>query len=68
LFTPHNVGFDAHTEHLRKLAAQVEFDEAELLFENAHSHNRERMAREVEALQLSRPNNRSRTTGQSRRR
>ena len=68
LFTPHNVGFDARTEHLRELAAQVEFDEAELLFENAHSHNRERMAREVEALQLSRPNNRSRTTGQRRRR
>jgi hypothetical protein len=67
LFTPHNVGFDAPTEHLCKLAAQVEFDEAELLFENAHSHNRERMAREVEALQLSCPNNRSRTTGQRRR-
>lgn len=32
LFTPHNVRFDAHAEHLRELAAQVEFDEAELVF------------------------------------
>jgi hypothetical protein len=55
LFTPQNVAFDAHTEHLRNLAAQVEFDEAEVLYQNPHSYNRDRMAREIEALQLQRP-------------
>jgi hypothetical protein len=60
LFTPHNVRFDAHAEHLQELAAQVEFDEAELVLDNPHSHNRERMSREIEALQLTRPINSTR--------
>jgi hypothetical protein len=47
VFTPQNVAFDAHTEHIRNLAAQVEFDDAERLYQNPHSYNRDRMAREM---------------------
>ena len=65
VFTPQNVASDAHTEHVCNLAAQIEFDEAKLLYQNPHSYNRDRMAREIEALQLRRPpkNTRRRPTG-----
>jgi hypothetical protein len=55
LFQPDNVDFDAHAEHLRESAAEVEYDEAEILCENPHSQNRERMAKEIKSLQLTRP-------------
>ncbi len=54
LFTPKNDAFDVHNELVCNLAAHVEFDEAELC-QHPHSYNRDRMAREVEALQLRRP-------------
>ena len=55
VFTPRNVAFDAHEQHVRELASEIEFDDAELVYDNPYSTNRERMAREIESLELTRP-------------
>jgi hypothetical protein len=56
IFTPTNVAFTCHEAMLREESALEQFEEdfAEG-YENAWSNNRERMVREIEALQLTRP-------------
>ena len=54
-FTPANVAFDQHTASLRDTAADEEFREMELAYENPWSNNRERMVSIIECLQLTRP-------------
>ncbi len=55
VYTPRNVSFSAQETMLRENAADFEYEEMELAFENAWSMNRDRMAREIECLQLTRP-------------
>ena len=62
VFTPTNVGFNAQETMLRELAADFEFEDMELTFENAWSMNRDRMAKDVECLGLTRPGSRRSTT------
>ena len=54
-FTPANVAFDQHMASLRDTAADEEFREMELAYENPWSNNRERMVSIIESLQLTRP-------------
>ena len=37
LFTLHNVTFDAHQQHVQELASEIEFDDAELIYDNPYS-------------------------------
>jgi hypothetical protein len=55
VFTPRNVRFTAHETMLRESAADFEWEEMEDAFENPWSMNRDRMAKEIEYLQLTRP-------------
>jgi hypothetical protein len=55
VFTPRNVSFSAHETMLRESAADFEYEEMENAFENAWSMNRDRMARDIEYLRLTRP-------------
>jgi hypothetical protein len=68
LFTPRNVSFDAHTQHVREIAAHIEYEDAELVYDNPYSVNRERMAQEIEALALTRPSTTDNTHRRSRKR
>ena len=54
-FTPSNVDLDCHETVLRVAAAEFEYEEMVASFENPWSYNRERMAREIESLHLTRP-------------
>jgi len=54
-FTPTNVEFECHETMMRATAAEIEYDEMIAAFECPWSYNRDRMAREVEALRLTRP-------------
>jgi hypothetical protein len=54
-FAPANVAFDQHTASLRDTAANKEFREMELAYNNPWSNNRERMVSIIECLQLTRP-------------
>jgi hypothetical protein len=54
-FTPTNTDFDCHETFMRETAAEVEYDEMVLAFENPWSYNRYRMAKEIESLHLTRP-------------
>ena len=55
IFTPTNVAFTRHEAMLRDESALEQFEELAEGYENAWSNNRERMVREIEALQLTRP-------------
>ena len=56
VFTPRNVRFTAHDETmLRESAADFEWEEMEDAFETPWSMNRDRMAKDIEYLQLTRP-------------
>jgi DDE superfamily endonuclease len=54
-FTPRNVQFTAHEIMLRDSAANFESEEMDDAFENRWSMNRDRMAKDIEYLQLTRP-------------
>ena len=54
-FTPTNVDFDSHHTFMREAAADVEYNEMRTEFECPWSMNRERMAKEIESLRLTRP-------------
>ena len=64
VYTPTNVAFGRHDAMLRDEAAFSEFDDLEQVYENPWSNNRDRMAKEIEALKLTRPDGlrRRRTT------
>ena len=64
VYTPTNVAFGRHDAMLRDKAAFSEFDDLEQVDENPWSNNRDRMAKEIEALKLTRPDGlrRRRTT------
>ncbi len=55
IFTPTNVAFTRHKAMLRDESALEQFEELAKGYKNAWSNNRERMVREIEALQLTRP-------------
>jgi len=56
VFTPSaHVHFSDYIANLRDRAAEFEFEELRSEFENPWSNNRERMAREIESLRLTRP-------------
>lgn len=55
VYTPRNVSFSAQETMLREIAADFEYEDMEHAFENAWSMNRDRMAKEIEYLQLTRP-------------
>jgi DDE superfamily endonuclease len=57
-FTPTNTDFDCHEAFMREAAAEVEYDDMVLAFENPWSYNRDRMAKEIESLHLTRPRGR----------
>lgn len=54
-FTPRNVDLDCHETVMRVAAAEIEYEEMVASFENPWSYNRDRMAREIESLHLTRP-------------
>ncbi len=64
VYTPTNVAFGRHDAMLRDEAAFSEFDDLEQVYENPWSNNRDRMAKEIEAFKLTRPDGlrRRRTT------
>ena len=53
--TATNVDFDSHHTFMREAAADVEYNELRTEFECPWSMNRERMAKEIESLRLTRP-------------
>ena len=55
VFTPTNVTLTAHESMLRENAADFECEEMDDACENRWSRNRDRMAKDIEYLQLSRP-------------
>jgi hypothetical protein len=55
VFTPRKVRFTAPETMLRESAADFEWEEMEDAFENPWSMNRDRMAKDVEYLQLTCP-------------
>ncbi len=55
VFTPRNATLTAHEDMLRATAAEFEWEEMEDAFENPWSMNRDRMAKNIEHLQLTRP-------------
>ncbi|KAI2489792.1 nuclease [Fragilaria crotonensis] len=68
IFTPTNVAFNRHEAMLRDESASEQFDEIAEGYENAWSINRNRMVREVEALNLTCPGVSSQQPQQQRRR
>jgi hypothetical protein len=64
VYTPTNVAFGCYDAMLRDEAAFCKFDELEQEYENPWSNNRNRMAKEIEALKLTCPDGlcRRRTT------
>jgi hypothetical protein len=66
VFTSTNVAFTAHETMLQENAALFEWEEIDEAFENRWSRNRDRMAKDIEYLQLTRPGvNRHRGTRRS---
>ena len=66
VYTPTNVAFTAHETMLQENAALFEWEEIDEAFENRWSRNRDRMAKDIEYLQLTRPGvNRHRGTRRS---
>ncbi len=54
-FTPTNTDFDCFETLMREAAAELEYNEMVLVFENPWSYNRDCMAKEIESLHLTRP-------------
>jgi hypothetical protein len=54
-FTPTNVEFDAYEQYLREGAATIQHTEMISTYDCPWSHNRERMAKEIEVRRLTRP-------------
>jgi len=55
VFTPRNATLTTHEDMLRATAAEFEWEEMEDAFEIPWSMNRDRMAKDIEYLQLTRP-------------